>query len=81
MMAVDIVTEPTLTPGNPTPLFSAPYRAWSGFDRGHSFDLATDGERFLMIKEGPGSGSTASVTPIIYVQNWIEELKERLPLE
>jgi hypothetical protein len=39
--------------------------------------VAPDGQRFLMIK--PSSDATAVRPRIIVVDNWIEELKRRVP--
>ncbi len=43
---------------------------------GRTYDIAPDGQRFLMIKEGKDA------TPrIIVVQNWHEELKRLVPVD
>jgi serine/threonine-protein kinase len=41
-------------------------------------DVAPDGQRFLMIKEG-GAGQTPAPPQLIAVLNWLEELKARVP--
>ena len=46
---------------------------------GRSYDLAPDGRRFLMIKEGGGSESTPTPTSLVVVQHWDEELKRLVP--
>ena len=73
MMAVDITTEPTFTHGTPQLLFEGEY-----FSYGPRavYDVAPDGQRFLMIKEGE-QGST--VTQLNVVLNWFEELKRLVP--
>ena len=43
------------------------------------YDIALDGQRFLMIKAGGTSEQTAAPPSIIVVQNWLEELKRRVP--
>lgn len=44
---------------------------------GRTFDIAPDGRRFLMIKEGGGAGA---VPPqMVVVHNWFEELKRLVP--
>jgi serine/threonine-protein kinase len=74
LMAVPIQTSPTLTVGKPIKLFEGAY--WAGL-RGRTYDVSPDGQRFLMIKE---AGSTADAAPqIIIVENWFEELKQRVP--
>ena len=40
------------------------------------YDVSSDGQRFLMIKE---SYQAASLHQIVVVQNWTEELKQRVP--
>ena len=42
-----------------------------GTVNGRTYDIAPDGQRSLMIKEG--------LTQIHVVQNWFEELKARVP--
>ena len=45
---------------------------------GRTYDIAPDGQRFLMIKAGEGEDAPA--TPrIIVVQNWFEELRRLVP--
>ena len=46
---------------------------------GRSYDVAPDGQRFLMIKEVGGSESTAPPTSLVVVQHWGEELKRLVP--
>ena len=74
MMAVDITTEPTFTHGTPKLLFEGEY-----FSYGPRavYDVAPDGQRFLMIKES----EQVSSTQIHVVLNWFEELKRLVPTE
>ena len=73
MMAVPIATEPTFTAGPPKVLFKGRY-----FDAGgHDYDVARDGQRFLMLKESESTDATT--LPIILVENWHEELKRLVP--
>jgi hypothetical protein len=46
---------------------------------GRTYDVSPDGQRFLMIKEGGGSGQTAAPASLIVVQHWVEELKRLAP--
>jgi len=51
--------------------------AWL-YDRpydGRTYDVSLDGQRFLAIKENPGTADDW----IVVVQNWFEELRERVP--
>ena len=47
---------------------------------GRTFDIAPDGKRFLMLKEGAG-GDAQEDPPnrFIVVENWFEELRQRVP--
>jgi serine/threonine-protein kinase len=87
IMVVNVQLTPTFTRGNPTKLFDAPSIVLDGrftTDGGtrRAFDVSRDGQRFLMIKEnaGPSEGS-ATPASMIVVQNWLEELKAKLPAE
>jgi serine/threonine-protein kinase len=76
MIAVPVETEGEFSFGTPTQLFSEPYFTQQGaFTR--SYDVARDG-RFLMIQL-PGTGDAAVVSSIVVVENWTEELKQRVP--
>ncbi len=43
------------------------------------YDIAPDGQRFLLIKEGEGSDQNAAPASLIVVQHWTEELKRLVP--
>ncbi len=83
MMAVAYAAEPTFTPSRPEPLFEAPYRTLA-FDRFRPWDVAPDGQRFLMLKEqearpDPRRGE-ARPPALVVVTNWFEELAAQVPL-
>jgi len=46
------------------------------------WDISPDGKRFLMIKESTGDATAEEESPprINIVLNWLEELKERVPM-
>ena len=71
LMAVLVQTEPSFTPGTPELLFEGDYLVVAG---GRPYDVAADGEQFLMIKEGDESARN-----VILVQNWHEELQRLVP--
>jgi hypothetical protein len=52
---------------------------------GTPWDIHPDGKRFLMIKPPPSTGAAAATAPprqkIIVVVNWLEELKQRVPVK
>jgi hypothetical protein len=68
MMAVDVSTKPGFTAGRPKRLFEGSYLQDSG-----SYDVAPDGH-FLMIKD-----ERRALSELVLVQNWFEELKQRVP--
>ena len=49
---------------------------------GQVYDVSNDGKRFIAIKEAPPEGNAPSGvgTPMVFVVNWIEELKAKLPV-
>jgi len=68
---VSIKTEPTFTQGSPRVLFTGNYQSNSA---NRQYDVAPDGQRFLMIKQ-----EQTEVTQINVVLNWFEELKRLVP--
>ena len=78
MMAVAVETEDAFSFAAPKLLFSGQYFT-SLSANVHSYDVASDG-RFLMI-QAPGNGGTDAPgsASIVVVQNWTEELKQRVP--
>ena len=55
------------------------YAGAGGLIVGRTYDVSPDGRRFLMIKPGGGTDSTAAPTGLVVVQNWFEELKRLVP--
>ena len=74
MMAVDITTQPNFSAGKPKTLFEGPYVPKGTLP---DYDVSPDGLRFLMIKP---LEQTTSLTQIVVVQNWLEELKQKVPV-
>jgi serine/threonine-protein kinase len=72
MTRVPIQTAPTFSAGTPTKLFDTRYYAG---DTGRTYDVSSDGQRFLMIK---ATGADQAPTMVV-VLNWLEELKAKLP--
>ncbi len=74
---VEVETAPAFDHGVPTVAV-----AYSGLAEtlaaGLTYDLAPDGERFLV--RVPAARSSDSFTGMIIVQHWFEELKERVPV-
>ena len=52
------------------PLFSMTDNRYSGFD------VAPDGERFLMLQKTPKSEERRAEEGIVIVQNWFEEFRQ-----
>ncbi len=76
MMAVDIETaDGAVEHGQPRVLFEGDY--YTGI--GRQFDIALDGERFLMLKRNVPDATEP--TEQIVVLNWTEELKRLVPTE
>jgi serine/threonine-protein kinase len=74
MMTVPITLRPTFTVGAPRQLFEGRFGATAGI---RSYDVTADGRRFLMVqqKERP----PVAAAEMILVQNWLEEVKTRVP--
>jgi len=82
-MTVTFQLTPTFSAGNPRKLFDAPdllldarFGA-SGTNR--TYDVARDGQRFLMIKENARSSEgDAPPASMVVIENWFEELKTKV---
>jgi eukaryotic-like serine/threonine-protein kinase len=79
-MSVPIETAPTFRPGTPTVMFDLPsfFQSSARTRIGRQWDVARDGERFLILNPGDASGGD-SQTRIVVVLNWHEELKRLVP--
>ena len=71
--------------GNPTRLLSTKYFAGAS-SRGlalRGYDVSADAQRFLMIKDSASSEQPSNATPasMVVVLNWLEELKQRVPVK
>ena len=81
MMGVVVSTDPTLTVGVPERLFDGQeYVAYAGGGPSAIYDVTEDGQRFLMEQDADREGSGAVPSQIIMVQNWLEELKQLVPV-
>jgi serine/threonine-protein kinase len=47
---------------------------------GPIYDVSPDGRRFLMIKRAQSTNQTSTARQLVMVLNWVEELKERVPV-
>jgi hypothetical protein len=76
VMAVPVTTTPTFSAGTPRKLFEGPFRVDGPF---RSYDVTPDGQRFLIVRAA--EQPPARVSQMVFVQNWIEELKARVPVK
>ena len=76
MMAVPIDTSPTFRAGQPTLLFEDDYFF---FLARRTYDVAPDGQRFLMITAGDAAAGARPFRMVV-VEHWFEELKTRVPV-
>ena len=63
----------------PTLLIKEGYAADPGGNSGRTYDISPDGQRFLLVKAGDGSGQAAEPPSLIVVQHFDEELKRLVP--
>jgi hypothetical protein len=75
MIAVEIATQPGFAPGKPRMLFEGRYQPSPGTNA--YYDVSPDDQRFLMLK--PTEQEQAALAQINVVQNWFEELKQKVP--
>ena len=79
MMVVEVSTDPVLTVGRPVELFAG--SGASGVTARYA--VTADGQRFLMsaslVASGEAGADGGRRPKVIVVQNWVEELKERVP--
>ena len=80
LMRVGVERGSTWTATAPVQLLEGRYFAGGGGFNGRTYDVSPDGQRFLMIKLGGGTNSTAAPTSLVVVQNWVEELKQLVPV-
>jgi serine/threonine protein kinase/Tol biopolymer transport system component len=76
MLAVDITTQPSFAVGKPRMLFQGTYLPTRVSSP--NYDVSADGQRFLMLKPSEQT-SSPSLTQIVVVENWFEELKQKVP--
>jgi hypothetical protein len=73
-MAVAVETDPVFDAKKPELLFEEPTLVSSGYGS-PDYDIARDGNRFVMIRPKPQPPSTQ----VHVVLNWFEELKRLVP--
>ena len=75
LMTVPVETSPVVTFGRPEALFEGTYYPSTPTNRGRTYDVTPDGQRFLMIRL-----NSAPSDQLVIVLNWSEELLERVPV-
>ncbi len=78
LWAVGIETEPTLNWQDPVALFETPWPL--NTDLLANYDVTPDGQQFVFVQP-MGDESDQHASEIRVVLNWIEELKEKVPIE
>ena len=79
LMVAEVETDPTFSRSTPTQAVRLTFPVIRG---GRRFDLAPDGERFI-VRTPSGGSQAAGDTPfigLIIIENWFEELKELVPV-
>ncbi len=64
----------------PTLLIKEGYLTVPAGNPGRSYDISSDGQRFLLLKAGDGSGQVAAPASLIVIQHFDEELKRLVPV-
>ena len=78
MMVVEVSTDPTLIVGQPRELFRG--GVYPGGSSRAKYAVTADGQRFLM-NVAASPGTEAGTRPkVVVIQNWVEELKNRVPV-
>ncbi len=72
MVVVDIPDGQTLAPSVPRAL--SPVKAYRSAQNRQRYDVAPNGQRFLMIR--PLNGG--ALQTMVYAENWFEELKRKV---
>jgi Tol biopolymer transport system component len=76
MMSVNVTTQPTFSAGIPQLLFEHRYERSPAPPA--NYDVAADGQHFLMVKEGEAGPPPSQINVVV---NWFEELKEKVPVK
>ena len=74
LMVAPIETEPTFSSGTPEFLLST--RGYTNRRSQRFYDISPDGRLFLLTK---GAADTSTPAQIVVIQDWFEELRERVP--
>ena len=67
---------PTFSRGRPAKVFDTKY---AEPNPSRHYDVSADGQRFLMIKASSASDPSATPASMVVVEQWFEELRQRVP--
>jgi serine/threonine-protein kinase len=76
IMAAPIEPGPSFRAGTPQTVVKGRYLSPQ---TGRNYEVSPDGKRFLVIKDARSAEDTANPPQLVVVQNWLEELKRKLP--
>ena len=81
LLSVQVETEPTFSARTPESLFGLNGYTIFGANR-RQFDGAPSGDRFVVVKPSVSGqvGDGDVLLGMVIVENWFEELKERVPI-
>ena len=79
LMSVPVGGGTPLTIGPPAKVFDGSFVWALPTYAGRQYDVSTDGQRFLVMKPSGSQDRSDAPTSITVVQNWTEELKQRVP--
>ena len=83
-MTVDVNAGSSFRYGAPELIVAGQYSGASSMTlaQNRTYDISPDGKRFLMFKAGAGGGANdpTAQAQIVLVQNWFQELLERVPV-
>jgi eukaryotic-like serine/threonine-protein kinase len=77
IMTVPVEPGASFKAGTPQMVFEGPYPS---VNNGLIYDVSPDGRRFLMIKTSESSAGASSPPQLVVVLNWLEELKQHVPV-
>ena len=85
LMAVSILTEPRVVVGRPSMLFDGLIVNYYAASDGYTYDIAPDGQRFLVIREAAAAGERddplAGLDQLHVVLSWFDELERLVPAD
>ena len=82
LMSLSAVTTPIFTPGRVSMLFAtAAYNGVTQVASNRRIAVSPDGQRFLFQKAAATTEAGQETQRLLFVENWIEEVKQRVPTD